>query len=117
MEPLDNFMENIYNKLVPHIYVPEPTVMGTILKTIEANGAVHYIPKIWSDMKMFDHTDRENLINAVLNVLVNDMAPAGSELAERFANIAWDVWEKIENQSEKRFQKLRLVKMNIPKLF
>lgn len=107
MEPLDVFMENVYNKLVPHIYVPEPRVMNEILKTVELNAAIEYMPKLWSDMKIFDHTDQENLITATLYILVSNQPPAGSKLIEQFATIGWDVWEKIKDQNEMKRNKIR----------
>ncbi|XP_017778840.1 PREDICTED: protein PTCD3 homolog, mitochondrial [Nicrophorus vespilloides] len=105
-EPLDEFMENIYNKLVPHIYVPEPGVIAEVLKNIDMNSAVEYLPKIWSDMLIFDHTGRENLLNMVMNIMINHKPDESSELNDKFSKIAWGIWSKIENQNENRIQKL-----------
>lgn len=107
MQPLEEFMENVYNKLVPHIYVPEPRVMSEILNAVEANAAIEYMPKLWSDMKIFDHTDQENLVTATLNILVSNQPPAGSKLVEQVAQVGWDVWEKINNQNEMKRNKIR----------
>lgn len=103
---LDEFIEKYYNKYVPNIYVPEPGVMAEILDCIELNAAVEYLPKLWSDMIIFDHTDRENLLNLVLNIMMNNKLNDESELCGKFAKIAWDIWEKIENQHPNRIQKL-----------
>lgn len=32
--PFDEFMEQTYNYLVPHIYVPEPSVMKEVIKQV-----------------------------------------------------------------------------------
>lgn len=105
-EPLDEFMEKVYDKYVPNIYVPEPGVMKEILTNVQLNAAIEYIPKLWSDMIIFDHTNRENLVTLVLEIMtsneVND-----KEMIENFAKIAWDVWNKIENQNPERIQKLK----------
>ncbi|KAK4883101.1 hypothetical protein RN001_006420 [Aquatica leii] len=105
-ETLEEFMQNTYLKLVPHIYVPEPSVMLEILKCVEANDAVEYIPRLWSDVIIFDHVNRENLINLVLNILVSSENAESATLAERFSTIAWDIWNKIENQNENKINKI-----------
>ncbi|CAH0552989.1 unnamed protein product [Brassicogethes aeneus] len=102
--PLEEFMRDIYEKYVPHIYVPEPGVMGEILKIVDINGAIEFIPKLWSDMTVFDHTNRENLLETVLDIMVNNEIE--SELKENFSNIAWDIFNRIENQNENRTNKI-----------
>ncbi|KAF5301509.1 hypothetical protein FQR65_LT08812 [Abscondita terminalis] len=105
-EPVEEFMQNTYLKLVPHIYVPEPSVMLEILKCIEANDSVEYMPRLWSDIIIFDHINRENLINLVLNILVSSRNVDNVSLPERFSAIAWDIYTKIENQNENKTNKL-----------
>ncbi|RZC40303.1 PTCD3 -like protein, mitochondrial, partial [Asbolus verrucosus] len=104
--PIEEFMAETYEKLVPHIYVPEPGIMEEVLKQVDANGAVEYIPKLWSDMVVFEHTYRENLIESILNIMANNEQLVNSELNERFAYIAWDIYNRIENQDENRISKL-----------
>lgn len=104
--PLEEFIENTYYKLVPHIYVPEPAIMGEVLKQVELNGAIEFIPKLWSDMIMFDHIHREALVEQVLNMMVNNEPPQGSDLVERFSNIGWDLYTTVEGQTEERYNKL-----------
>ncbi|KAG5898592.1 hypothetical protein JTB14_016603 [Gonioctena quinquepunctata] len=105
--PLEEFMSQIYEVLVPNIYVPEPGVMNEILTQVDLNGAIEYIPKLWSDMIIFDHTSRENLIESITNIMVNNDPETGSALVERFSYIAWDIYSRIENQNEFRFNKLQ----------
>lgn len=92
----------VYEKLVPNIYVPEPGVMMEVLKQVDLNGAVEYVPKLWSDMTIFDHTGRENLIKSILKVMTNNGTDIESELREIFSCIAWDIYEKISKQNENR---------------
>lgn len=101
-------MENVYYLLVPHIYIPEPSVMVEVLRSIEASGNIEYLPKIWSDMVIFDQTDRENLLILILNIMINN-EPTQSDLIAKFSNIAWNIWNKIEDQDETRFKKLKYV--------
>lgn len=100
-EPLDEFMENVYQKLVPNIYVPEPSVMLDILKCVEANDAIEYVPRLWSDILIFDHANRENILNLLLNIMVNNQ-DGDATMVEKLSNIAWDIWNKVEYQSEHR---------------
>lgn len=104
-EPLEVFMEH-YNNITPNIYIPEPGLMMEILQTVNMNGAVDYLPKLWSDMVLFDHTDRENLLNLVLKIMVSNK-PENEELDEKFAKIGWEIWTKIEEQSQERVRKLK----------
>ncbi|KAF2890733.1 hypothetical protein ILUMI_15440, partial [Ignelater luminosus] len=104
-EPIEEFMENTYYQLIPHIYVPEPSVMAEVLRSIEASGNIEYLPKIWSDMVIFDQTDRENLLTLILKIMINN-EPIQSDLIAKFSNIAWDIWNKIEDQDETRVKKL-----------
>lgn len=97
-----------YNKLIPNIYIPEPSVMTDVLDAININGSIEYIPKIWSDMVLFDHTDRENLLTAILNIMCSNKPEKDDEdLNEKFAKIAWDIWTKIEEQPLERLRRLK----------
>ncbi|XP_067012701.1 small ribosomal subunit protein mS39 [Anabrus simplex] len=104
-EPLDVFMK-MYNKLVPHIYIPEPSVMEEVVRAVDLNGAVEYFPRLWSDMVTFDHTDRENLVTGLLDCMVRNRPPAGSELETQFGKVAWDVWNKLEDVQEGRYRQI-----------
>lgn len=108
-EPLEKFMET-YNLLVPNVYIPEPGIMEEILKAIDMNGALEFIPQMWSHMVIFDHTGRENLLNRILRMMIdnrpNESIATQIGLDEKFSNITWDIWTKIEEQQEGRTQKL-----------
>lgn len=108
-EPLDVFME-IYNRLVPNIYTPEPGVMTEILKHIEINGAIELIPQIWSDMVIFDHNNREPLIVQTMKLLVENQPnidiPAHNGLTQYFSQIAWQIWEKVQDQPDTKTNQL-----------
>lgn len=109
-EPLEKFMET-YHLLVPNVYIPEPQVMEDILKSIEVNGAIEYIPQIWSDLVMFDHIGREILVTTILRIMIQNppdiSVPRQQNLNEAFAKVAWDIWSKIEELNEMRTQQLQ----------
>lgn len=95
-----------YHLLVPNVYIPEPGIMADILEEVDLNGAVQYVSQLWSDMILFDHTDRENLLLALLHIMTNNPAK-DEEMTQEFARIAWEIWRKVEDQPEQRTNKLK----------
>ncbi|XP_063930693.1 small ribosomal subunit protein mS39 [Zophobas morio] len=106
--PLEEFMNDVYFKLVPHIYVPEVGIMAEVLNQVDVNGAVEYIPKLWSDLIVFDQSHRENLVDCILNTMVNNEQLVTPELTESFAKIAWDIYSRSINEEEGRVHRLNL---------
>ncbi|EDW32494.1 GL10414 [Drosophila persimilis] len=107
-ESIEDFMLT-YDLLVPNIYIPEPGIMEEVLRTIEINAAVEHVPRIWSDMVVFDHTHRESLLLYVLRIMVDNRpnadTPAQSQLPEQCAKVALDMYNKIE-ESVRRIKKV-----------
>ncbi|KAH8407623.1 hypothetical protein KR222_008248 [Zaprionus bogoriensis] len=103
-ESVEDFMQT-YDLLVPNIYIPEPGIMEEILRSLEINGAVEHVPRIWSDMVIFDHTHRESLLLYVLRIMVdnrpNPELPAHAQLAEQCAQVALDMYNKIEESANR----------------
>lgn len=107
MEPLEVFME-YYNKLVPNIYIPEPAVMEEVIKAADMNGAAEYFPKLWSDMIIFEHIERANNVAAILSGMVRNKPQPSSDLTNKFAEIAWNAWEKLEgSEDEEKYRQFR----------
>lgn len=109
-ETLDAFMQT-YNALVPNVYTPEPGIMAEILKHVDVNGALELLPQLWSDMVVFDHVNRESLLQQVLRIAVDNRPnptalPHQVGLDGKFMDIGWQIWEKIENQREGRTNQL-----------
>ncbi|CAO1403561.1 unnamed protein product [Diamesa tonsa] len=104
-EPLDVFMET-YNSLVPNVYIPEPGVMEDILKAVEVTGAIENLPLLWSHMILFDHINRENLLQLIMQIMIqnkpDETMPTQQNLKEQFGAVAWDIWVKIEDKNEMR---------------
>ncbi|XP_037956999.1 protein PTCD3 homolog, mitochondrial-like [Teleopsis dalmanni] len=98
-EPVEEFMQT-YDKLVPNIYIPEPGVMEELLKAVELNAAIELVPRLWSDMIIFDHLGRESLINRILNIMVSNKPdisiPIQEQLPQQFAKVALDIYNKIQ---------------------
>ncbi|XP_014484902.1 PREDICTED: protein PTCD3 homolog, mitochondrial [Dinoponera quadriceps] len=106
-EDFDVFFK-LYNKLVPHVAIPEPSVMQAILETLQllpAETVTQYIPKIWSHMIMFGHLDREGLLERILHLISVHCKPTpDSPLNAQFAEVALTVWDHIQTQNTKRLQ-------------
>lgn len=104
-EPLDVFMET-YNALVPNITVPESDIMVLILTKVDITGALELIPRLWSDIVMFELLNQEKILHLVLQTMVenkpsNDI-PTQANLSSNFADIAWQIFTKIEEQSDRQ---------------
>nr|XP_014101005.2 protein PTCD3 homolog, mitochondrial [Bactrocera oleae] len=109
-EPIDEFMK-IYDLLVPNVYIPEPGIMEEILKAVEMNGAVELMPRLWSDMVIFDHITRESLLTRTLQILVDNPAhedlPSHQSIPEQVGKIALDIFKKIAEPEGRRARDLQ----------
>lgn len=82
--------------------------MQEVIKAVDMNGAGEYFPKLWSDMVIFDHTERVNNVAAILSGMVRNKPQPSSDLTEKFARIAWDAWEKLEvSADEEKYRQFR----------
>ncbi|XP_050084303.1 protein PTCD3 homolog, mitochondrial [Anopheles aquasalis] len=101
-EPLESFLET-YHLLVPNVYIPEPSVMEDILRSVEMSSAIEHVPLLWSHMVQFDHTGRENLVNLLLHIMTSNPPTSGeprhADLGQSFANIAWEAWKRQEDRA------------------
>lgn len=98
-EDLEMFFK-LYNKLVPHVTIPEPAVIQAILKALQlhpAESVTQYIPKLWSHMIMFGHLDRVDLLEDILYLISTHCKPASdSPLNAQYADIALTIWNHIQ---------------------
>ncbi|KAH0560601.1 hypothetical protein KQX54_006230, partial [Cotesia glomerata] len=108
--PIDAFMNNYYDVIVPNIYVPEPMVMNAILSTLEFSDpdiSREYLARIWSHMVQFEHLERKNLVSKALNLMrVHCKPDKNSPFNAIFADAAWTVWKYVLLQQERRIQTL-----------
>ncbi|XP_061392704.1 small ribosomal subunit protein mS39-like [Musca vetustissima] len=105
---IEEFLET-YDKLVPNVYIPEPGIMEEVLKMVELNAAYELIPRLWSDMVIFDHINRESLLLRTLKIMLNNKPDVSQksqqQLPEQFAKVALDIYNKVV-ESEGRAKKL-----------
>jgi len=80
--------------------------MEDILKAVETSGAIENVPQLWSHIVLFDHNTRENLLELITRIMIqNKPDPAIKQqehLVENFGAIAYDIWSKIEEKNEVR---------------
>lgn len=98
-EDLEVFFK-VYNKLVPHVTIPEPAVISAILEALQlypAETVTQYIPKLWSHMVMFGYLNVEGLLETILQLISVHCKPASdSPLNEQFAEVAITIWNHIQ---------------------
>ncbi|XP_037078403.1 protein PTCD3 homolog, mitochondrial-like, partial [Pollicipes pollicipes] len=100
-EPIEDFMANFYNKLVPNVYTPEPGIMEGLVNAVSMSGAVEYLPQLWTDMVAFGLTNRESLLKALLRALA--LNPGKEDEARRqLAAVGWDLFERVEQRRTTR---------------
>lgn len=95
------FLMKYYNDLVPHIYIPEPTITELIVKTINVAAAVELYPKIWSDILMFDQADREPIIIELINGMAQNLFPSFEpSIKEKLGILSGTIYDAIEERKE-----------------
>lgn len=98
-ENIDVFFD-MYNKYIPNIYTPEPSVVCEIIEAIDLNDAIHYIPQLWTDIVLFNHHERTNVVKAMLQVMAKAKRPA--DMQSRLAIIATDINERCDTPNPAR---------------
>lgn len=114
-DPVEEFMENFYNKLVPNVYTPEPGIMEGLVKAVNLSGAVQYIPQLWTDMVTFGLVNRASLLTALLQTLALNPGQDDTQ-RDQLANVAWDLFERVEQQRSDRREKPDRIHWTAPML-
>uniref|UniRef100_A0A1A9X4T6 Small ribosomal subunit protein mS39 n=1 Tax=Glossina brevipalpis TaxID=37001 RepID=A0A1A9X4T6_9MUSC len=103
---IDEFMR-MYDLLVPNAYIPEPGIMDGILKMVEMHGAIDLLPRLWSDIIIFDHVSRESLLLRLLKIMMENKPDikvrSQEQLPQLFAKIALDIYSKVEENKRLSF--------------
>lgn len=77
------------------------------MKTVNVHEALEYLPQLWSDMIVFEHTSRERLLMIVLSAMTKHQpSEKTQQLTQRLATIAWDIWTRVKEQEENRHRKV-----------
>ncbi|KAI1278016.1 Protein PTCD3 -like protein, mitochondrial [Halotydeus destructor] len=86
-------MMDIYDKYVPNIYTPEPSVMGQIVGAIDLYDAHQYIPQLWTDIVTFEHYTRDQVVHPLLAAMAK--APK-SDLQVKLIDVTSDLVKRID---------------------
>lgn len=97
-EEISKLME-FYDDLVPNVYIPEPSVTNAILKAVGNNMALDLLPKLWSDILLFEQAEVSGVLENILDIASQN---ADKNLMEDMSKVAWSAWEKIEGIKRER---------------
>lgn len=97
---MDIFME-IYNRLVPHIYIPEPGVMREIIEMLglnEKEKSMELLPQFLSQIIRFDMLDRHMIMKHAFKIMVShkEIPNKFSSVPQQYSNFAWTLWTRIQ---------------------
>lgn len=103
-EELDKLME-VYERYVPNIYTPEPAVVFSIVQKIHFTGHYKYLPKLCSDVLVFEQTERENILSLALEAA--GIMKHEKQVQEELVNIVSKMVEKLNKrlQNNTRLQR------------
>ncbi|KAM9329483.1 small ribosomal subunit protein mS39 [Gastrophryne carolinensis] len=93
LENLDTVME-WYRTHVPSRYFPQTKGIVDLLQVVEMENRFELLPQIWKDIHLIGHSNKDNLIQEILKLMVRDKQDP--ELQEEFANIAASIRPKYE---------------------
>ncbi|CAF4854866.1 unnamed protein product [Pieris macdunnoughi] len=95
----------LLDMLIPNIYVPEPSVMEEIIKTLEVAGAGDRLAEVWSQLVVFGLAKRIKIVEQLLNALCQCYSYQEDEIKEKIRNAAADMLkfgQLIQEQNENR---------------
>lgn len=108
-ETMEKIME-FYDKLTPNVWTPNNMGIRDLLQAIELHDGQEHLPRIWSDLILFEFTKREDILNSIFQLMAKENR---SELVERFADIASKIAEQWLEDSVSDMQPLFLLTCTI----
>ncbi|KAJ0179470.1 hypothetical protein K1T71_005182 [Dendrolimus kikuchii] len=95
----------LLDTIVPNIYVPEPSVMEEIIKTLEVGGAGDRLAQAWSQLIVFGHAKRTKLIERLVSAMCTCYPYQDEEIKTKMRSAAADILrfdENVEEQADKK---------------
>lgn len=85
-----------------------------VLKVVDLNEAWDLLPRLWSDLIMFNQAEREPILLVLLAALRKSQVK-DAPLRDQLADVAWGIWQRGENQreSDRSFNRLRWVDVEV----
>ncbi|KAI4477965.1 hypothetical protein M0804_012445 [Polistes exclamans] len=93
--PIEKFFE-FYYQLSKHIYVPENSIVESILETLKLQSneiIIENLPKLWSQIYMYHMVSNNKIVKIALKLTCQCNVEQDSPLHETFASFAWDFWQ------------------------
>ncbi|CAG4941282.1 unnamed protein product [Colias eurytheme] len=93
----------LLDTLVPNVYVPEPSVMEEIIRTLEVSGAGDRLAEAWSQLVVFGHAKRIKLVERLLEAFCNCYSYQDEEVKGKIRAAAADMLkfgQMMEEQGE-----------------
>ncbi|XP_072898319.1 small ribosomal subunit protein mS39 [Hemitrygon akajei] len=97
MESIDVVLK-WYKDLIPSLYYPNVQGLMDLLQALDTENQLQLIPHIWKDIKQFGHSNKQGLVEEVLELMCRDKH--SPELQSAFADTALDikaVYKQIQN--------------------
>lgn len=94
----------LLDTLVPNVYVPEPSVMEEIIRTLEVGGAGDKLAQAWSQLIIFGHAKRTRLVEKLLNAMCSCYPYQDEEIKQKIRSAAADIL-RFDEQSEEDAEK------------
>ncbi|XP_044151079.1 pentatricopeptide repeat domain-containing protein 3, mitochondrial [Bufo gargarizans] len=91
-----------YRELIPSLYYPTSKGFENLLQVLEMENRLDLIPEIWKDIKLLGHSNKEYLLEEVLNLMATGKPNA--ELQAVFANTAVSIKSVYESSATSKFQ-------------
>jgi pentatricopeptide repeat domain-containing protein 3 len=98
-EQIDTVM-SYYNRIVPHVYTPTFSVLRDVLTAIELNDGYRHLPRIWSDLVMFQYTRRVDLVEHLLSVMAKHKQDL--QLQDLYVKVVSNILVQYEADSQNR---------------
>ncbi|XP_038649232.1 pentatricopeptide repeat domain-containing protein 3, mitochondrial [Scyliorhinus canicula] len=88
MESIDVVLK-WYKTLIPSLYYPNVQGVKDLLQALDTENQLHLIPNIWKDIRQLGHSNKQDLVEEVLELMSRDKH--SPELQVTFADCALDI--------------------------
>nr|KAG5697697.1 hypothetical protein BaRGS_000582 [Batillaria attramentaria] len=96
-ETLDTIMD-VYQRVTPHLWTPNLTVLEELLKAIELQDGYRHLPLIWTDLLLFEFLRREDLLERLLQLMAKQKQEP--DLQRQYAHIAGQLIQRWNEERE-----------------
>ncbi|KAK7090734.1 small ribosomal subunit protein mS39-like [Littorina saxatilis] len=95
LETMDRIME-VYQRVTPHLWTPNLSVLDELLKAVELQDGFQYLPLIWTDLLLFDFQRRAELLEKLLSLMAKQKQE--DTLQSQYSHIAGQLLERFKDE-------------------